>query len=909
MTRGGPPKMSAIRVAVRVRPMSSSDNALSERAVEVLEGETADTTMREILLREDPSNRWRPEGQSRSRRPVDRQFAYDAVFGPESTNDEVHAATTSLLLDGVLDGFNATVFAYGQTGAGKTHTILGTPSIDGCAALALKQLFARIKRDQLPVKVLVSMVEIYQERIHDLLLSGASRRDGEQQMSVADMRRIRRRITNGLDVREDPVRGPTVAGATVFAVDSAERVIELLVSGNARRTTEPTGANLTSSRSHAVLSVFVSSRSRFSKFTLIDLAGNERAAATSNRGARFKEGASINRSLLSLGNCINALVKRDKIVRAGGNARSVHIPFRDSKLTRLLKDALGGNCRTVLIAAVSPAARSFAETLNTLKYANRVKQLRTKVVRNVSEQAPGAAGRADVGSFSRRPTKIKSTIVERAFDQASAEEVARLRSEVRRLQDLLAESAATVSASASAAAMVEGGGGTLNPAGPNAIANDTAAVAANAELAKRLEAAVREANEAQRQEAMSTARAKIADVFGESERLMGRMSAVLTRRDRTLGELREAQKGRQVGASAAVVERRQTISNRATELQMAADALSRQIELNRRRAGALQEELAAGSLAEVQGLTPPLRELLTLEAEVESLKVRNAALAGESRRREKSVLQEQNLHAVIASLQLELAKREQVIAQLLAPRASAMAGGNIVPAVDHLNLALGAAELQPQFNGLGLAGYSNSIGHVAVPPQLQPSYPYPYQQQQQQQRSPRQRYVGSPRTKEKTRGGLSPTMRKSDIRRAPLLAPPAAPRSINQRKRRQRRWEPKSPQRLGRRGKGGASAFNWGNGSSRFQQQQGRTSPTTRSRASNPAQLWGGVGGAHMKIHASPRAAAHSRPRVVQPVLRRAERRANPPSKVHRLKPAKPLNDPATAVDRGLGLAIAGTGW
>jgi kinesin family protein 18/19 len=307
-----------------------------------------DGASNEILLREDPSNVWRPQGQMRARRPVDRQYAYDMVFGPEVSNEEVHAKTTSTLLDSVLDGYNATCFAYGATGAGKTHTILGTPSTDGCAALALKQMFARIKSEKLEsVKVRVSMVEIYQEKIRDLLGERQAGGGGSERVSVAQLRRRNNRSrANGLDLREDPTRGPTVAGATVLQVDSASAVIELLMHGNMNRTTEPTGANLTSSRSHAVLSVFVSSGRQFSKFTLIDLAGNERAAATSNRGARFKEGASINRSLLALGNCINALVKRDRQQRAGGGGGKVHVPFRDSKVRGRLTW-----CRAVLLSS------------------------------------------------------------------------------------------------------------------------------------------------------------------------------------------------------------------------------------------------------------------------------------------------------------------------------------------------------------------------------------------------------------------------------------------------------------------------------------------------------------------------------------------------------------------------------
>ena len=176
-----------------------------------------------------------------------------------------------------------------------------------------------------------------------------------------------------------------VAGLKEVEVNSAEEILNLLIHGNGNRTTEATEANTTSSRSHAVFQIVCSHREKNSgiraeiavgKLSLIDLAGSERASKTNNRGIRMIEGANINRSLLALGNCINALHENNM------RNKENYIPYRDSKLTRLLKDSLGGNCRTVMIANISGAHSSFEETHNTLKYANRAKNIKTNVQKN-----------------------------------------------------------------------------------------------------------------------------------------------------------------------------------------------------------------------------------------------------------------------------------------------------------------------------------------------------------------------------------------------------------------------------------------------------------------------------------------------------------------------------------------------
>jgi kinesin family protein 18/19 len=351
---------SNIMVAVRSRPLLSHDRN-RKNILKVLD--------RKMVVIMDPGrkNEHDPVGRNRSR---EKKYAFDHAFDPEDDTETVYNHTTRFLIYGVLNGFNATVFAYGCTGAGKTYTMLGTPESPGIMALTLQDMFSKIMEleadysKMVAYKVLVSFLEIYNENIRDLLCPTPS--------------------TEYLDLREDPVKGPTVSGITEIEASSSAEIMGLLARGNTNRTMEATAANAVSSRSHAVLQVIVEERDKapgavaevkVGKLSLIDLAGSERASTTNNRGQRLIEGANINRSLLALGNCINALGEKA--------SRGAFVPYRDSKLTRLLKDSLGGNCRTVMIANISGAVSSFEETLNTLKYANRAKNIKTTVKRNV----------------------------------------------------------------------------------------------------------------------------------------------------------------------------------------------------------------------------------------------------------------------------------------------------------------------------------------------------------------------------------------------------------------------------------------------------------------------------------------------------------------------------------------------
>ncbi|KAI9830281.1 MAG: kinesin-like protein Klp5 [Phylliscum demangeonii] len=299
------------------------------------------------------------------KRVKDQTFAFDRVFDENTTQADVYEATTRGLLDNVLDGYNATVFAYGATGCGKTHTITGTAQQPGIIVLAMQELFERIaeRSADKETEVSLSYLEIYNETIRDLLLPGGSKQ--------------------GLQLREDSNQTVSVSGLTSHNPQNVEEVMEMIMKGNECRTMSPTEANATSSRSHAVLQINVSQRDRnadvnephtMATLSIIDLAGSERASATKNRGERLLEGANINKSLLALGSCINALCD----VRQRN-----HVPYRNSKLTRLLKFSLGGNCKTVMVVCVSPSSQHFDETQNTLRYANRAKNIQTKVTRNV----------------------------------------------------------------------------------------------------------------------------------------------------------------------------------------------------------------------------------------------------------------------------------------------------------------------------------------------------------------------------------------------------------------------------------------------------------------------------------------------------------------------------------------------
>ncbi|KAL0103560.1 hypothetical protein PUN28_017670 [Cardiocondyla obscurior] len=349
----------SIKVIVRVRPPNErelQDN--SRRIIEVVDDK---------MLIFDPKEHATPfffhnvaqKGRDMLKKQNKQlQFMFDRVFDSASSNVDVFEGSTKSIINNLLDGYNCSVFAYGATGAGKTHTMLGNRDDPGITYRTVAELFSEIERQShhREFNLGVSYLEIYNENVQNLL-----HKSGQ------------------LHLREDGRCGVIVAGLEPISIQNAEELLSLLAEGNKNRTQHPTDANKESSRSHAVFQVYIKiinkldSQVQRVKLSMIDLAGSERASATGCKGVRFKEGANINKSLLALGNCINNLADGIK-----------YIPYRDSKLTRLLKDSLGGNCYTVMIANIAPSSLTYEDTYNTLRYANRAKKIKSIAKKNVS---------------------------------------------------------------------------------------------------------------------------------------------------------------------------------------------------------------------------------------------------------------------------------------------------------------------------------------------------------------------------------------------------------------------------------------------------------------------------------------------------------------------------------------------
>ncbi|KAM8835043.1 kinesin family member 4 isoform 1-T1 [Synchiropus picturatus] len=305
---------------------------------------------------------------------AEKAFTYDYVFDPTAEQEEVFSTAVSPLLCGLFKGYHATVLAYGQTGSGKTFSMGGTytsaqendPSV-GVIPRVVQNIFAeKEKRDDCEFCLAVSYLEIYNEDVLDLLCTAKDK--------------------PAISIREDPKDGIKIVGLTERQVFSAHEMVSCLELGNSVRTVGSTAMNAASSRSHAIFTITLEQRrsgdkvdSVISKLHLVDLAGSERQKKTKAEGDRLKEGISINRGLLSLGNVISALGDESK--------KNTFVPYRDSKLTRLLQDSLGGNSHTLMIACVSPADSNMEETINTLRYADRARKIKNKPIINVDPRA------------------------------------------------------------------------------------------------------------------------------------------------------------------------------------------------------------------------------------------------------------------------------------------------------------------------------------------------------------------------------------------------------------------------------------------------------------------------------------------------------------------------------------------
>nr|XP_051701331.1 kinesin-like protein KIF16B isoform X3 [Oryctolagus cuniculus] len=321
-----------------------------------------------------------PEGGTGdSGRERTKTFTYDFSFysadtkSPDYVSQEMVFQTLGTdVVKSAFEGYNACVFAYGQTGSGKSYTMMGSSGDSGLIPRICEGLFSRINEttrwDEASFRTEVSYLEIYNERVRDLLRRKSSK-------------------TFNLRVREHPKEGPYVEDLSKHLVQNYSDVEELMDAGNINRTTAATGMNDVSSRSHAIFTIkFTQAKfdsempcETVSKIHLVDLAGSERADATGATGVRLKEGGNINKSLVTLGNVISALADLSQdAANPLVKKKQVFVPYRDSVLTWLLKDSLGGNSKTIMIATISPADVNYGETLSTLRYANRAKNIINK---------------------------------------------------------------------------------------------------------------------------------------------------------------------------------------------------------------------------------------------------------------------------------------------------------------------------------------------------------------------------------------------------------------------------------------------------------------------------------------------------------------------------------------------------
>ncbi|KAM9469257.1 kinesin-like protein KIF1A isoform 4-T4 [Clarias gariepinus] len=358
---------ASVKVAVRVRPFNSREMSKESKCIIQMSGNT--TT---ILNPKQP----------KENKSFNFDYSYWSHTSPEDVNfacqKQVYKDIGEEMLLHAFEGYNVCIFAYGQTGAGKSYTMMGKQEKDqqGIIPLLCEDLFTKINDNadnNMSYSVEVSYMEIYCERVRDLLNP---------------------KNKGNLRVREHPLMGPYVEDLSKMAVTSYNDIQDLMDSGNKARTVAATNMNETSSRSHAVFNIIFTQKrfdsdtdntsEKVSKISLVDLAGSERADSTGAKGTRLKEGANINKSLTTLGKVISALAEVDSLPNKNKKKKKVEsfIPYRDSVLTWLLRENLGGNSRTAMVAALSPADINYDETLSTLRYADRAKQIRCNAVIN-----------------------------------------------------------------------------------------------------------------------------------------------------------------------------------------------------------------------------------------------------------------------------------------------------------------------------------------------------------------------------------------------------------------------------------------------------------------------------------------------------------------------------------------------
>ncbi|KAL0269802.1 UNVERIFIED_CONTAM: hypothetical protein PYX00_007412 [Menopon gallinae] len=335
-----------VRVVIRIRPINESEQSFGYR--EITSVDRVNNTVSVI----------NPKSGSEE---LPKTFTFDSVFGTESTQLDVYNETARPIVEKVLAGYNGTIFAYGQTGTGKTYTMEGNnskPELRGIIPNSFAHIFGFIAKadDNMKFLVRVSYLEIYNEEVRDLLIKDTH---------------------NCLEVKERPDIGVYVKDLSSYVVNNADDMESIMDLGRRNRVVGATAMNKESSRSHAIFTITIESSKdegngttylKMGKLHLVDLAGSERQNKTGSSGIRLKEATKINLSLSTLGNVISALV----------DGKSTHIPYRNSKLTRLLQDSLGGNSKTVMCANIGPADFNYDETISTLRYANRAKNIRNR---------------------------------------------------------------------------------------------------------------------------------------------------------------------------------------------------------------------------------------------------------------------------------------------------------------------------------------------------------------------------------------------------------------------------------------------------------------------------------------------------------------------------------------------------
>ncbi|XP_077939649.1 kinesin-like protein KIF1B isoform X15 [Gasterosteus aculeatus] len=361
---------ASVKVAVRVRPFNSREMGKESKCIIQMQGNT--TTILNPKAPKEPA----------------KTFSFDYSYWSHTTPEDPCFASQNLVFNDIgkemlahaFEGYNVCIFAYGQTGSGKSYTMMGKQEEgqEGIIPMLCEDLFEKIddvsNKEELSYSVEVSYMEIYCERVRDLLNP---------------------KNKGNLRVREHPLLGPYVEDLSKLAVTSYTDIADLMDAGNKARTVAATNMNETSSRSHAVFTIVFTqkkhdsetdiSTEKVSKISLVDLAGSERADSTGATGTRLKEGANINKSLTTLGKVISALaeVTQDNCTsKSKKKKKTDFIPYRDSVLTWLLRENLGGNSRTAMVAALSPADINYDETLSTLRYADRAKNIKCNAVIN-----------------------------------------------------------------------------------------------------------------------------------------------------------------------------------------------------------------------------------------------------------------------------------------------------------------------------------------------------------------------------------------------------------------------------------------------------------------------------------------------------------------------------------------------